>query len=837
MKSNFSLSLKLLWRNWRSGEIKILATAISLAVAVVTAIAVFADRMEGTLVRQSNSYLAADRVVEGRYPIPQSWREQAGALPLQQSAVAEFSSMVFADGEGGQEEMQLASVKAVAEGYPLRGNLEVSTTAFALGDAIQVAKSIPQQGEVWVDSRLLPLLKLRLGQSLVVGNKPFTVSRLVIREPDTTTGFAMLGPRVMMNLADLDATGVVLPGSRVTWRWLVAGEEKALQQFETLIKPQLGEHHRLTGLQEAQQNIGSALDRGARFLMLAGMIGVLLAGVAISIAAGQFCQRQIDQVALMKSLGASARQVRRIYFLQMLVLGLLASTVGIVAGEVLQHFIGASIEALLDIRLIPASIVTYTVGVATGLLCVIFFVLPPLWHLPGVSPLKILRRELAVSHVSQWLKGVLGAAAIMLLIWAYSGDLVLTLSVVFGLAIIIMAGGLLAFLLLKSGQQLGSRAGSLWRLAVSSLRRYQSRSITQIMVFACALMLLMVLFSVRTSLIDDWRLTLPEDAPNHFVLNIAAHESTEIETLLLENNLEPSPLYPMVLGRLTHKNRYEYLDSDRNLSNALRRELNLSWARELAADNKILEGQWWDQWRGEKLTTGVSVEEDTARELNLQIGDTLDFSLGGLTLQAEVASIRSVEWDSLSPNFYFLFSPGALDRYSPNYLTSLYIPPEKKQFINQLLRTWPTIVVLEVDRIIERIRTIVEQVSRAVELVLWLVLISGLLVLIAAVNASMANRLQEAALLRALGSKRRLILGSIWLEFSLLGVFAGLLAVLGAETLLLGLQGFVFNQPIAPHLYLWIAGPLLGALIIGILGLLACRKIISVPPGQVLREV
>jgi putative ABC transport system permease protein len=829
---SLKLPLQLLWRNWRSGEVKILGSALMLAVAVVTAIAVFADRMENSLVRQSNSYLAADRVVKSRFVVPEEWRTQSAEYALKQANIAEFSSMVMA-----KDDMQLASIKAVSPEYPLRGTLDVSTTAFAIDAVIEPENGIPKSGEVWVDSRLLLLMDLSLGESIGIGAREFIITQVVIREPDFTGGFGVLGPRVLMNIEDLDTTGVVLPGSLVTYRWLLAGEESNLDAFANWLKPQLGEHYRWVALKEAQSNIGSALDRGTRFLMLAGIIGVLLASVAISIAAQQFSKRHIDQVALIKSLGVSAQQVRQLYFSQLFILGLLASLAGILIGEVLQRLIAASLTSLFNVDLLPASPTAYLAGLSTGLLCLLCFALPPLWHLPKISPLRVLRREMPVATLQNWARGLLGIAAIMLLVWVYSGDSQLTLAVIGGLLGIIATGAAVGLLLLRTGQVFGAKAGSIWRLALANLQRYRQQTLTQMMVFACALMLLMVLFMVRTSLLDEWRLQLPANAPNHFILNISPYEKTAIEALFTNNDFTVSPMYPMVLGRLTAVNDTIFGDVDRDRSNTLRRELNLSWTEDIAPDNILLRGQWWDKWQGKTLSTGVSVEEDTAKDLNLDLGDVITFSLGGLTLQAEVASIRSVDWNSMTPNFYFLFSPSALDNFSPNYLTSLLIPPENKTFINTLLRQYPTIVVIEVDRIIARVRSIVDQVSRSIELVLWLVCIGGLLVLVAAVNTSMSNRLQEAALLRAFGSGRKLILGSVWFEFSMLGGCAGILATAGAEALLLGLQVGVFDQPASPHYLLWLTGPLLGAFTIGIFGLIACRKIISVSPGLVLREI
>jgi putative ABC transport system permease protein len=832
------LAAKLLWRNWRSGEVKILVAALMLAVTVVTAIAVFSSRMDQSLARQSNTYLGADRVISGRFAIPTEWQSQ---LPIEvegveQTLVTEFSSMVFAS-KNDVDEMQLASIKAVGDRYPLRGQLEVSDIAFALGEDITIAPSVPQQGEVWVDSRLLPLMNLALGDSLAVGNKDFIITKVVIREPDTTTGFSALGPRVLMNQADLEATGVIQIGSRVTYRWLLAGEESALRDFEAWITPQLGEHYIFRTLKNSQRNISSALDRGTRFLMLAAVMGVLLASVAIAIAAQHFSRRQTDQVALLKSLGASAPLVRQLYLLQMLLLGILASTLGVAIGEVVQRAIASSIGSLFSIELVTAAWTAYATGWYTGILCLLCFALPPLWHLPKVPPLKILRRELTVAAVSVWMKAVLGIGAIIALIGWYSGDILITLSIVAGFAVVILLGVFLALFMLRYSHKAGSKAGSYWRLALSNIERYRAESITQIIVFACALMLLMVLYAIRTSLIEEWRLQLPVDAPNHFIMNIAPYEKAQLETLLAANTLNANPMFPMVLGRISALNNVVYNEDTRQRSNSLRRELNLSWADTIAPSNQLVAGEWWDRWQGKTGLPGVSVELEEAKEIGLALGDVITFSLGGIALQAEVASFRSVDWNAMRPNFFFLFSPGTLDNYSANFLTSVFIPPAQKTFVNTLLKQHPTIVVIEVDRIIERIRSIVEQVGKGIELVLWLVLLGGVMVLIAAVNASMTNRLQETGLLRALGSGRRLIVSSLTVEFALLGFLAGVIGVLGAEALLIGLQWKVFEGHISPHYLLWFAGPILGALFIGSLGVLSCRRVISVPPSIVLREV
>jgi len=829
-----ALPVRLLWRNWRSGEVKILAGALMLAVAVVTAIGVFTERLESSLVAKSSSFLGADRIVRSSHPIPNTWRQQAEVAGLAQARTTLFASMVFAG-----DNMHLAAVKAVTPGYPLLGSLEISRTPFATAaEDIWIADGIPPQGEAWVDSRLLPLLDIALGDEIYVGEKALKVSRIVIREPDRGGSFALIGARLMMNAADLPATEVIQPGSRVRYQWLLTGEEGPLLAFLNSLKPEFTDHEKVVDLNSAQQGLAQTLTTGRRFLMLAGVIGVLLAGVALAIAAQRFAARHIDQVALMKSLGAGAWRIRYLYFMQLLLLALLASLAGLVVGEGIQQLVARALGSLFTLALETAEPSGYGIGLLTGFVCLLFFALPPLWHLPTVPPLKVLRREMEVRTMRTAAQAGLGVAAVLLLVWFYSGDIKITLAVMLGFGAVSGIAALGAFGLLKLGRSLGQRRGHIWRLALASLQRRRGQSVMQILVFATAIMLLLSLTSVRTSLIDDWALQLPEKAPNHFLVNIAPYQVEGVERLLNTRGVETSGLYPMVRGRLSRINGAEPDLRIQRQAEVLNREANLSWAPSLREDNRIVDGVWWDHWQPQRAgERGVSVEAGIARDLELKVGDLLSFSVGGLAMEARVASIRELDWDSMQPNFYFLFSPGALDDFSPMYLTSAYLPPAQKLLINDLLRQFPTVLVIEMDKVIEQIRTIISQVSGGVELVLWLVLGGGLLVLLAAVNASMDSRLQEAGLLRALGSGRRLVMGSVLAEFAVLGAFAGLMSVVGSEVLLLGLQQWVLQTPLQPHPELWVAGPLSATLIIAALGAWSCRQVVTVAPGVVLREV
>lgn len=828
------LALTLLVRNWRSGELKLLGISLVLAVSVLSGIAIFTDRLESTLVAESNSVLGADVIVRGSQPQDAALTEAARDKAIRQSQASIFSSMVYAG-----DAMHLASVKAVADGYPLRGHFEISQVPFANNPVdIQKVNRIPQPGEAWVDSRLLPLLNIKLGEKIAIGDYELTATHVIVREPDSTSPFSFMGARVIMNLADLPLTQVVQPGSRVEYQWLLADDRtNHLNTFIEWLKPQLTKHQRLVDVQSSERRLGRTLSTGKQFLLLAGVIAVLLAGVAIAIAARQFSVRHTDQVALMKSLGASAARIRSLYVSQLLCLGTLASLVGLGIGTLMQEAVAASLREVYKLNLVGADIYPYLLSFFSGLICLVFFALPALWFLPKVPPLKILRRELAVNTLHVWMQAALALGATLLLVLVFSRDVTLAMSMTAALVGVLLASFVIAWLLLLASKKLVLHFGGIWRLAFAHLLRNQGQSLVQILVFAVAIMLLFTLTIVRTSLIEEWKVQVPDDAPNHFLVNIAPDELPQVEQLMAQHGVQAEPLYPMVRGRLTHINNVEPTEAIREQANGLRRELNLTWAETLAADNKIVEGQWWDRWqRSASQLPGVSVEIETAQSMGLMIGDQLRFSLGGLTLDAEVASFRSLDWRSMRPNFFFIFEPNLLATYSPTYITSIYLPADKKSFVNALLRNHPTMLVIELDRIIEQIRTIIDQVSDGVLLVLWLTLIGGCLVLFAAVMSSIDGRKQEAGLLRALGSGRRLILGSVLAEFAIIGFLSGFIAIVGTEILLFSLQAFVLETPIQPHYIFWILSPLLGGIFVSLLGIACCRPIVTTPPAVVLRE-
>ncbi len=827
------LVAKMLVRNWRGGELKLLGWSLVLAVAVLSGIAIFTERLESTLTAQSNSLLGADYVVRGSQLQAEEWDAEARAKAIKTTRAAQFSSMVYAG-----DEMQLAAVKAVASGYPLRGQFEISDVPFAIAPAdIHIAQQIPAAGEAWVDSRLLPLLNISLGDEIALGEKSLKVTHLLICEPDGASQLSLFGARVLMNLDDLPATQVVQPGSRIDYLWLLAADNsRELKQFVDSLKPRLGPHQRLLDIQSAQERLGRTLQTGQKFLLLAAVIALLLSGVAIAICAGQFARRHTDQVALMKSLGLSKGRVRGLYFGQLFLLGLIAAAFGLGLGEGLQQLVALLVQQTYHFTLGASSWQPYALSFIAGQISLMSFALPSLWFLPAVPPLKILRRELSLKNTQLAVQAGIALLAIVGLILLFSRDWQLALSVSVSLLVVLAAASFLALVLLAGARRGAKNFGGFWRLAFASLARRRGQTLIQILVFAVAVMLLLSITLVRGSLINDWRAQVPDKAPNHFLVNIPADELGSVLASLHAAGVAEQPVYPMVRGRLVEINGAEVDDSQREKSNALRRELNLTWAEQLGADNQLLEGHWWDGWQSQSGLPGISVEQKTAAEIGLKLGDRLKFSIGGLEQEGEVASIRSLDWRSMHPNFFFIFAPGSLDAFSPTYITSVYLAADQKRLLNELLRAHPTLVVIELDRIIAQIQTIVAQVSDGVLLVLLLTLLAGGLVLWSAVLGSMEARKQEAGLLRALGSPRRLVLGSITLEFAILGALAGAIAILGSESLLFGLQAFVLKTPIQPHYIYWLISPLGAGILVSSLGYLACRPVIQTPPAIVLRE-
>ena len=849
-----SLVLRFAARDWRAGELRLLLAALLLAVGAVSAISLFVDRLQRALIAESTTFLGADRTIDSSRAIPDRFRELAAAEGLATVDIVSFPSMVAA---ADAEQSQLASVKAVEAGYPLRGVLRTADEPF--GDS-QFTDALPAPGEVWMDSRLFPALGLGVGDRVSVGYAEFTVSGVLASEPDRGGSFFDFAPRLLMRAEDVPATRVIQPGSRISYRLQLGGDDAALASLYRSIEDELRPNYRWRNIRDANERIGRALERAESFLLLGGLLAVLLAGIAVALGANRYARRHFDHVAVLKTLGATPKEIQWGYTGVLLVVGVVGALLGLVLGALVHLGIIAAIGSYLPVELPMPGPRPVFVGLITGFICLLAFALPPLLGLRGISPMRVIRRDLGGGVGPAVTYGFAAAGSLGLLIW-YSGSFFLTVWALLGA---VVAGGVfatLALLLLRGGRVLGMQAGSTWRLALAGLQRRYRENVAQIMIFGIAIMLLLIMLLVRTALIDEWRAQIPERTPNHFLMNVSPDDARGVQDLLTSRTDYDDQLFPMIRGRVTLVNdvdarewrrqhwRQYYRDDDdddgdRDDDGDGGRggggggpgggERNLTFSAELPDNNVVVDGEWWTDDAGEPL---VSVEDDYAASRGLSVGDVLTFDVGGVPFTATVSNLRRVEWDSLQPNFFIILSPGALEGFPATYMTSFYLTPEQKPFLNELLSNYPTITVIEVDNIILQVRSIIDRVSQAVELVLFLVLGAGILVLIASIQSSRDLRLKEHALLRALGGTRRLISGALVSEFAILGAFAGIVAVVGAEITVYALNSRVFELGTDLHPQLWVAGPLFGMLVIAAVGYLGTRKLVHSPPATVLREV
>lgn len=823
-------SLRALRRDWAAGELRVLAAALVIAVASVAAVGFFTDRIRVVMERQSSELLGADLVIESPYPVQQALSAEARARGLALADTLTLRSVVLAG-----DATQLAEVKAVGPGYPLRGVVETADAPFA---EPRRTRDIPPPGGAWLDPRLMQVLGLAVGDTVEVGAKALVVDRVLAYEPDRGGDFFSIAPRLMMNLADIPATQLVQPGSRVKYRVLLAGSLEAVAAYGEWAGGRLGPNEELEGVRDARPELRRALERAQRFLGLAALVSVILAGVGIAIAARRFAQRHWDSVAVLRCLGATQGLVLRLYTLEMLLLAAAAGLLGVTAGWLAQEGLTRLLGGIAPGELPMPSWRPLAPALVTGLVTLLGFAMPPLLRLREVPPLRVLRRELGpVDARAAGLYLPALSAAALLVLWQ-AGDVRLGLYVLGGALGTVLALALGAWGLVRGLTLLRGRVGVAWRFGLVNIARRGGASVVQVVALGLGIMVLLVLTLVRGDLLESWRATLPEDAPNHFLINIQTDEVEAVDAFL-DRRLEVAVarLLPMVRGRLLAVNERPVspgADPGKEDQPVVRREYNLSWAADLQEDNRILDGHWWrPEDHGQPL---VSVEQGVAQRLGIALGDKLRFLIAGRELEVRVASLRSVEWDSFRANFFMIFPPGVLDDYPATWITAFHLPPERKPLLAELVRSFPSVTVIDLEAIMDKVREIIDRVTLAVEYVFLFTLLAGLTVLYAAIQATRDERLYESAMLRTLGARKAVILKSLAAEFALLGLLAGVLAALGASVLGYALAEFLFGFPYRGGGLLWLVGGAVGLAGVGAAGLLGARPVLRQPPMRTLRE-
>ncbi|MCX4192311.1 ABC transporter permease [Methylophaga sp. OBS1] len=815
-------ALRLLLRDLRSGDILTLITALIISVSTVTAISLFIDRLQLSFEKESASLLAADRLIRSDDPIPQAWRDKASDLSLEQAENTSFRTMIFAG-----EALQLSLLNAVTDSYPLRGQFLVDDTPFGGG---QSTRQPPKSGEIWLSSRLASLLNVQMGDEVEVGETTLTISGYLVRDPGSSSSAFAVSPRAVMNMTDLDATGVIIPGSRVRYSLLLAGEQQALQEYQNWVQPQLDEGQRWRTPIQKGERIGDTIGKAQSFLFLAGTLAVILSGIAIALASSRFVKRHLMQVAVLKTLGATPATLIKTFLIQFSVLFVAGVTVGLTIGWFLQGLISSVLADLMSTALPEPSPSRLWLGIATGFVSMLAFCLPLMQRLIKISPMTVLQPAIRLEQNTLIIYsiGFIGMFGLMCL---YTQGLLLPSIMTLAIAGIALLVSVLGFAVFRLGRSLTSGATSGWQLGLASLYRRLVPNLFQLLVFTLITMLGLILVGIKTSLISDWQRQLPADAPNHYLFNVQADQIDAIDQITAELQVPHSAWYPMVRGRVISVNGtaiQSLYPEGRGEPELYERELNLTWADTIGKGNRLVEGDF--------NADGLSVEQSAALEAGVGLGDMFEINIGGNVVTLPITSIREVDWGSMQPNFYLILPKATLQDYTANFVSSVFISDSNAQAFYKAMAQFPTVSMLNVGELLKQIQTIISQLSQAIQLVLICILTAGGLVLLASVRATLEERLEEGALLRVLGARKALVQQSLFVEFGALGLFSGVIAAAGAEACLYALQVFVFNAQASWHPLLWGLGPIIGVSIICAIGLSASRTVLKVPPMHLLRE-
>lgn len=822
------LAVKLLSRDWRAGELTVIIVALLVAVTALTGVAFLTDRVGQAVEMRAVESLAADLRLTSTQRIDPTNALLAEQSGLETARMTSMPSVVFAG-----ESNTLAAIRAVTKGYPLRGRLKTSRQL--LGE-IEATNEIPPPGEAWASPRLMARLGVETGVVLEVGGTSLQLTRVLDFRPDEGWSFVDLAPTLLINDADLEGTQLIQPGSRVSHRMLFAGNRGDVDDFKAVMEERLADGEHLNDIKDANPQIRSSMERAGRFLNLASLVSVLLAAVAVAMAARRYSHRHRDRVALMKCMGASQSLIFRSSVLQLIFLAVAGSLLGAVLGYFSQLGLAWLMRDMIGTALPSPGIQPAVLGLVTALSILSGFALPDLAQMGKTPPLRVLRQDIdppPLRYGVSWLAGVV--AVLVLLLWIIQ-DTRLVLTIFGGAALTFVALGLAGWLLVKSLQGFRGAAGVAWRYGLANLSRRGRESVVQIVAFGLGLMVLLLLSTVRTELMDTWRQSLPENAPNQFLINIQPHEVAGMTTFLEKQQLTVPAFVPLVRARMTHINGEDVTQmifEDPQGERWAKRDSNLSWTRELQADNRIVRGELW---KPDYTGREVSVELDFGTELGLALGDILSFNIAGETVDATVTSFRTVEWDSFSPNFFMVFSPGLLEPYPATYITSLYVTDSDRAAVLDLMRQFPSVTAIDLDAVLGQVRDVMDKAALAVQAVFIFTLLAGLTVLWAAVQATRDERRYESAMLRTFGASKRRVLGGVATEFTAIGLLAGLLAAAGASLAgyLLATQLFELNYHFS--FTLWLVGPLAGVLFVGISGMAATWRVITHPPISVLRN-
>ncbi len=827
--SALALALRQLRSAWRAGEVRLLLLAVVLAVAAMSTVGFFADRIQSALLRQGAVLLGADLLLTADHPLAPTFADEAARRGLSMSQTLEFPSMVLRG-----EESHLAEIKAVGAGYPLRGQLAISDQPYSPS---RVVSAIPAAGEVWIEPRLAGLLKLGVGDSITLGAREFKVAAILRQEAARGGDLFSIAPRLLMNAADVPGTGLVQYGSRIKYALLFAGAATAVDEYAAWARARLARGERVQDVRDARPEVRNALEKTQQFLGLASMASVILAMVAMSLAALRFVQQRLDACALMRCFGASQSLILRVFLCQAWLLGLVGSVLGCALGFAAQEVLARLVGGLFLEDLPPPTAWPAVSGLIAGMSALLGVMLPHLLRLRGVPALRILRRDLDAATGVTWLAWLPAFAILLGLVFWNARDARLGWIVLSGLCGLLLTAALSALSARSLLRILAKKMGGAWRLGFASLLGRPAVGIAQVAGFSLGLMAMLLLTIVRGDLLQSWQSSLPPDAPNRFVINIQTGQLPALQAFFAEHEVLPPAILPMVRGRLVAINGAPLSPSryaDERARRLAEREFNLSWAARMQQDNRIVSGRWWrPDEHGRPL---ISVEQGIAEALGIRLGDRLAYDIGGEHIELTVQSLRKVEWDSMRANFFVVVPPGVLEPFPASYITSFYLAAGQDQLLNRLVARFPNFTIIDVAAILEQVRAIMDRMAYTVQFVFGFSLLAAVVVLHAALIATQDERLREAALLRVLGASRRQVLAAVLAEFACIGLLSGVVAAVAASLLGWVISERLLHLPYSFNPQLALVAVLAGCLLVPAAAWLGLRGILRHPPRAALHN-
>lgn len=833
------LATKLAWSQtvslWRAGALRVLVFALVLAVAAITAVSFFTQRIESALNQQGSLLIGGDLAVVADHPIPQALIEQAVTQQIQTTRTYEFPSMVMYG-----EASQLVEIKAIETNFPLRGHLTIAQFGTDVGRAVQ---SAPKSGEVWIEPRLATLLDIKVGDQLDVGERSLTVAAILLREPSRGGNMFSFAPRVMMNASDLASTQLIQYGSRVKYQLLLASTPEQINDYAAQVKPKLNRGERIDDVRNARPEIKTALDKAQQFLGLSAMVSVVLAMVAMLLSSLPYIRQSLNTFALMRCFGAQQNTVLQILTIQTLMIALLSALLGAALGFVAQLGL-AQLAGTLFVETLPSiSLTPLLIGICASIGMMVAVVLPHAWQMRNLSAMNILRLDTLMQPLSAQAKYLPAALVMVLMIFWQAQDAKIALSTIvamLALSLVVLGFVYVLTFLVERFLKVTPKTQVLAsvRLGIQGLKRRLGLSTVQMIGFSMGLMVIMLLTIIRGDLIRNWQASLPEGAPNRFVINIQPEQIAQVGQFFTVHHIKDAAIFPMVRARLVSKNKQLIKTADWQDERAKRlaeREFNLSWAEQMQSDNKLVAGRWWSSRDDGKPL--ISLEEGLAQSLNIKLGDELQFDVAGTPLTLTVSSLRKVEWDTMRANFFAVTPPGVLDQFTASHISSFHLPIGAEQALNQLIKQYPNLTVIDIAALMQQVRGIMHRMSQAVEYVFAFSLLVGIAVLYAALVATREDRIREATLMRVFGASRQQVSTAYIAEFAFIGLIAALVASIAANVLAYYISVRVLNIPFQFNFSVMLIGTIVATLIIPTAAWLGLRGFLNIPPRQLLNSI